>query len=153
MNPESENFDSLRQLLALKRHEIPPPGYFDRLPRDIMARIKAGDTGDELGADFSWFRRLVSAFDVKPIFAGAFGTVVCALLTIGVMTSERTPAFAAATATPVGPTAGGLASSTTEVEIASSSSNSVPAGGDLFSSMPSLQATPVVSREFYPGGN
>jgi hypothetical protein len=152
MNPESENFDSLRQLLALKRHEIPPPGYFDRLPRDIMARIKAGDTGDELGSDLSWFRRLSSVFDFKPIFAGAFGTAVCAFLTSGVMTSERTPAFAAGTATPVvGPTIGNLPSSTAEVEYASSS-NSVPAI-DLFQSGPSLQATPVVSREFYTGGN
>ena len=111
MNQDSENFDSLRQLLALKRHEVPPPGYFDRLPRDIMARIKAGDTGNELGADPSWFRRLLSVFDVKPVFAGAFGTAVCAFLVSGVITSERTPAFAAGTVTPVDPRLAGNLSS------------------------------------------
>jgi len=103
MNPDSENFDSLRQLLALKRHEIPPPGYFDRLPRDIVARIKVGDTGDEIGVELSWFRRFLSVFDVKPVFAGAFGTAVCAFLISGVITSERTPAFAAGTVTPIDP--------------------------------------------------
>jgi len=104
MNPDSENFDSLRQLLALKRHEIPPPGYFDRLPRDIMARIKAGDTGNELGADLSWFQRFLRVFELKPVFAGAFGTAVCAFLISSVVTSEHTPAFAAGAATPIDPT-------------------------------------------------
>ena len=96
MNPDSEDFDSLRQLLALKRHEVPPPGYFDRLSRDVMARIKAGDDGGQIGADFSWYRRLLSMFDVKPIFAGAFGTAVCAFLISGVLSSEQTPVIAKA---------------------------------------------------------
>src|SRR5436305_12774238 len=95
MNPDSENFDSLRKLLALKRHEIPPPGYFDRFSRDVMARIKSGDTGDELGMDLSWFQRFLRVFDVKPVFAGAFGTAVCAFLISGLVTSENTPAGAA----------------------------------------------------------
>jgi hypothetical protein len=110
MNLDSENFDSLRQLLALKRHEIPPPGYFDRLPRDIMARIKAGEKGGDVGAETSWLQRLMSMFDVKPVFAGAFGTAVCAFLISGVISSDRIPVLGAAaphpgtspvTATPV----------------------------------------------------
>jgi hypothetical protein len=100
MNPDSENFDSLRQLLALKRHEIPPPGYFDRLPRDIMARIKAGEKGGDVGADVSWLQRLLSTFDVKPVFAGAFGTAVCAFLISGVISSDRIPVLGAATPHP-----------------------------------------------------
>ena len=148
MNQDSENFDSLRQLLALKRHEVPPPGYYDRLSRDVMARIKAGDTGNELGADLSWLRRFLGVFDVKPIFAGAFGTAVCAFLISGVITSERTPAFAAGTAMPEGPTIASLPSTTPDGEFVSS--NSVASGGSLFDNLPSLRTTPVT---YSLGGN
>jgi len=142
MNQDSENFDSLRQLLALKRHEVPPPGYYNRLSRDIMARIKGGDTGNELGADLSWFRRFLNVFDVKPVFAGAFGTAVCAFLISGVITSERTPAFAAGTVTPDGPMFANMPSSTTsEGDLVSS--NTIASGGSLFDNLPSLRTTPV----------
>jgi len=152
MNPDSENFDSLRQLLALKRHEVPPPGYFNRLPRDIMARIKAGDIGDELGANPSWFQRFLSVFDIKPVFAGAFGTAVCAFLVSGVISSEHTPAFAADTSTPVDPLANNFPSGLTDSKEFVSASNSAPIIS-LFD-QPSLQAAPVVDRQFYyPSGN
>lgn len=88
MNPDSQNFDTLRRALALKRHEQPPPGYFDRFSRDVMARIKAGETGGETDFELSWMRRLLAMFDVKPVFAGAFGVGVCALLITGVVTTE-----------------------------------------------------------------
>jgi hypothetical protein len=143
MNPESQNFDSLRQLLALKRHEVPPPGYFDRFSRDVMARIKSGDTGEELGTD-SWLRRLLGMFDVKPVFAGAFGTAVCAFLISGVVSSEQTPVMAgnapfdSQTSAPVAP---GLAENQT------TSSNGIT-GGSLFNQFP-LQAQTVSDRRFY----
>lgn len=88
MNPDSENFDSLRRVLALKRHEVPPPGYFNRFSRDVMARIKAGEAGDEIGAELPWFQRVFGMFELKPMFAGAFGMTVCALLISGVVSSE-----------------------------------------------------------------
>lgn len=95
MNPDSENFDSLRRLMALKRHEVPPPGYFNRFSRDVMARIKAGDTGDAVGADLPWVQRVFGMFELKPMFAGAFGMTVCALLISGVVSVESgTPTVA-----------------------------------------------------------
>lgn len=95
MNPESEDFDSLRRLLALKRYEQPPPGYFDRFPRDVMARIKAGESGGAAVIETSWLQRLLSVFDVKPVFAGAFGMAVCAFVISGVISSEQAPAIGA----------------------------------------------------------
>jgi len=94
MNPDSENFDSLRKLMALKRHEIPPPGYFDAFSRNVMARIKVGDFGEEIGEQESWLKRFLGMFNVKPVFAGAFGTAVCAFLVSGVLSSEPTPVMA-----------------------------------------------------------
>jgi hypothetical protein len=152
MNPDSQNFDSLRQLLALKRHEVPPPGYFDRFNRDVMARIKAGDTGDELGAGLSWFRRLLGVFDVKPVFAGAFGTAVCAFLISGVIGSENNPVMATAAPTVGDSTIADAGMSAPGLPYATSS-NAV-ASGSLFDQL-SLHATvvPVNDRLYFAPGN
>ena len=119
MNSDSEKFDSLRRLLALKRHEQPPPGYFNRFSRDVMARIKAGEKGGEIGLELSWLEQLAAMFDVKPIFAGAFGTAVCALLVAGVISSER----------PVAATGSVASGTTTERSLATVSLSSAPAAG------------------------
>jgi hypothetical protein len=140
MNPDSENFDSLRQLLALKRHEVPPPGYFDRFSRDVMARIKSGDNGGAVGADISWFQRLLSVFDVKPVFAGAFGTAVCAFLISGVISSEQSPVVATGTPSLGNPSMATAlpVNSSVEDQVVASSTNS----GSLFDQF-SLQTTPA----------
>jgi hypothetical protein len=88
MNPDSQDFDSLRRLLAIKRHEQPPPGYFDRFSRDVMARIKSGDQG-EGSANQGWWQRLWRVLETKPAFAGAFGASVCAFLISGLLNSEE----------------------------------------------------------------
>jgi hypothetical protein len=152
MNPESQNFDSLRQLLALKRHEVPPPGFFDRFSRDVMARIKCGDTGEELGND-SWFRRFLGMFDVKPVFAGAFGTAVCAFLISGIVSSEQTPVMAgnANPSLPNQPADGVPTTVAYGGDPMSTSSNGIT-GGSLFNQV-SLQGQPVVDRWYLPNGN
>jgi hypothetical protein len=146
MNQDSENFDSLRQLLALKRHEIPPPGYFDRLPRDIMARIKSGDTGQEFGGESSWLHRLLGVFDLKPIFAGAFGTAVCAFLVSGVISSEQSPGIPSVNADPANSPAGAVPIPTGFANAGIgenfSTSSNVMAGGSLFDRF-SLPVTPA----------
>jgi hypothetical protein len=121
----------------------PPPGYFDRFPRDVMARIKAGETGGEVGYELSLFRRLLSMFDVKPVFAGAFGTAVCAFLISGVLSSEQTPMVGSVT--PNSGSSSGLAvvpasmpSPATEAQLMASSTNS----GSLFDQF-SLQTAPA----------
>ena len=152
MNPDSQNFDSLRQLLALKRHEVPPPGYFDRFSRDVMARIKSGDAGEELGND-SWLRRFLGMFDVKPVFAGAFGTAVCAFLISGIV-SENPPVMAgnANPGVPDRAINGTLANVGNADAQFTTSSNGIT--GDSLVTQLSLQAQPVVDRWYIqPGGN
>src|SRR5436309_7076035 len=81
MSPESENFEQLRRLLILKRHEQPPPGYFHHFSREVIVRIKAGDTGETVTAAWwswqgSWLQRAWTAIESRPALAGAFGVVV-----------------------------------------------------------------------------
>src|SRR5262245_34278820 len=95
MSPETENFESLRRLLALKRHEQPPPGYFNNFSRQVIVRIQAGERGDDaIGfgrwlLEGVWLQRFWNAFETKPALAGAFGVMVCGLLLSGVIYSDQ----------------------------------------------------------------
>ncbi len=94
MNQESDRFEQLRRLLALKRHEQPPPGYFHAFSRQVIARIESGALAEASGlmrlfGQAPWFRRLWAAFESKPILAGAFGALVCGLVVFGVVYSEK----------------------------------------------------------------
>ncbi len=91
MYPDSENFDQLRRLLAVKRHEQPPLGYFHNFSRQVIARIRAGERAEPANAwarlfwDAPWLQRLWAAFETKPVLAGAVGVACCALLLASVV--------------------------------------------------------------------
>ena len=156
MNPDSKNFDSLQRLLALKRHEQPPPGYFNRFSRDVIARIKAGENGASF--ELAFWERLLGLFDVKPVFAGAFGMAVCALLVSGVIASENSDnklanpsVAAAATGNPVVATPVALVTPRAEESGFRSSTNPV-APDSLFNHF-QTEATPVSWTYSVPQGN
>jgi hypothetical protein len=90
MNENENNFESLRRLLALKRHETPPPGYFEKFSAEVTACIRAGEgSAAERQAELPWLFRLLSAFESKPAFAGAFASALCLLLLVGIVFAER----------------------------------------------------------------
>jgi len=95
MNDNENNFESLRHLLALKRHEIPPPGYYNDFSRQVIQRIRIGDTGgidditEKLFGQSPWLARLLEAFAMKPAFAGGFAGALCMLLLFGIVYAER----------------------------------------------------------------
>jgi hypothetical protein len=99
MNPDPQDFEQLRRLFAIKRHEQPPPGYFDRFSREVVSRIKAGEQGDRVH-DGSWLQRIWAALETKPVFAGAFGASVCAVLISGLLSAEDS-SVASGSANPV----------------------------------------------------
>ncbi len=70
-----EEFARLRQLLALKRHEQPPPGYFDRLPGQIMHRIKAA----EAERVRPWYERWFSMPLSRPALAIGYASIAMML--------------------------------------------------------------------------
>jgi hypothetical protein len=84
MNPSPEEFDRLRKLLTLKRHESPPPGYFNHFSDKIIARIDAEGPCIRI----SWWQRLFPELDTKPVLACAYGLVIMGLLAIGVGVSQ-----------------------------------------------------------------
>jgi len=95
MDQSTENFEQLRRLLALKRHEQPPPGYFNNFSREVIVRIKAGKRGgheafiERLLWEAPWLQRVWAALEAKPILAGVCGVAVCGLLISGVIYSDR----------------------------------------------------------------
>jgi hypothetical protein len=94
MENESENFEQLKKLLALKKHEQPPPGYFNNFSGKVVSRLRAerSSQGDPL-ANFEkqapWLVRLWQALETKPMFAGAFGAAVCGVVLFGIVMSEK----------------------------------------------------------------
>jgi hypothetical protein len=95
MIENENNFESLRRLLVLKRHETPPPGYFNYFSSQVLHRIRAGDTGasanwlEDLFGQAPWAEKLWQVFVVKPVFASAFAGALCLLLFLGIVYAER----------------------------------------------------------------
>ncbi len=95
MNQDTEQFEQLRRLLALKRHEQPPPGYFKGFSRQVIVRIEAGERGEQynimvrLFEAAPWLQQVWAAFEARPALAGAFGLAMCSLLFAGVLLSDR----------------------------------------------------------------
>ncbi len=75
MKTDPENFEALRKLIAIKRHEVPPPGYFNRLPGTIITRIECGE------GKLSFWERISADFTIRPAFAYAFVLAACGALT------------------------------------------------------------------------
>lgn len=94
MENENQDFEQLKKLLALKKYESPPPGYFNSFSRRVISKIredhcKCASEVDRLDADAPWLLRLWRSLQLKPAFAGAFGAAVCALILGGVFLAEK----------------------------------------------------------------
>jgi hypothetical protein len=95
MNENENNFESLRRLLALKRHETPPPGYFNDFSSQVLQRIRLDHTdrtanlAEELFGHAPWLAKLLHAFDARPVFASGFAGALCVLLLFGIVYAER----------------------------------------------------------------
>ncbi|HEY1661535.1 MAG TPA: hypothetical protein VGI03_03885 [Verrucomicrobiae bacterium] len=87
---ENENFEALRRLLALKRHEIPPPGYHHNFSSQVISRLRLGEhRSNDTAQEMPWFLRFIQLFDAKPAFAGVFASALCLLLVFGIVNAER----------------------------------------------------------------
>ena len=95
MNEPESNFEALRQLLALKKHEIPPPGCFNRFSGEVVARIRSGESvkpktvTERLFSEAPWLLSLIKAFESKPAFTGVFASALCLLIVAGIVYSDN----------------------------------------------------------------
>ena len=80
MNPNTENFDQLRKLLALKRYELPPPRYFNEFSGRVMSRLAEPER-----QPLTWWQRLGFDLDLRPAAMCGLGVVVCGLLSFGMI--------------------------------------------------------------------
>lgn len=83
----SPDFSKLKQLLACKRYEQPPPGFFNRFSGRVLARIEA-EEWNELTEYSSWWQWVVEKFDAKPVVACVYGLTISGLLLAGFRLSE-----------------------------------------------------------------
>jgi hypothetical protein len=97
MSENENDFDALRRLLALKRHEIPPPGYFENFSDNVIARIRAGDTAAEL----PWLLKFIQWFERRPAMPVTFASSMCLVLLYGIVSIQQTPGIANAWGQPV----------------------------------------------------
>ncbi len=87
MKPAPQNpdeFESLKKLLALKRHEEPPPGYFGRLPGEVRARIAHVQASPE-----PWWRRWLASWDLSPALATSYAVVAVTLVVGGIWMAKQ----------------------------------------------------------------
>ena len=89
MNTGNDDFEQLRKLLKLKRHEQPPPGYFNGFSTRILTRIERqseSQAATGLFARFSWLSRLREVMAENPISSAIFA--VCGVLMVAIANSQ-----------------------------------------------------------------
>jgi hypothetical protein len=79
MSPLPDNRDPVQRLLACKRYEQPPPGYFLSFSEKVLARIEA----EEASVHSSWWGWFVAKFDARPVVVCAYGVAVSSMLFVG----------------------------------------------------------------------
>jgi len=95
MNETEQNFEELKRLLAFKRHEVPPPGYFSHFSGQVISRIRAGEAGgpqnfiERLQKAAPWLADFLQIFEARPGLIGGMATSLCLLLVLSVIFADR----------------------------------------------------------------
>lgn len=93
---QDQDFEKLQRLLKLKRHELPPPRYFNEFSGNVTARIRAGNAGDHAhsGARRSrstWLQRFWQNIEGNPAVSGIASVAICGLVVLGLVVADKPP--------------------------------------------------------------
>jgi hypothetical protein len=80
-----EKEQELQRMLALKRHETPPPRYFRSFSERVSDRLNTPEPDGPL----TFWQRLGLDIDGRPVLVCASGVAVCSLLVVGLVVSLR----------------------------------------------------------------
>ncbi len=75
MSSDQDHYEDLRRILVWKRHEQPPPGFFEDLPTQVRWQIHLLQVQEQS----PWWQRLADLVDPRPVLLGTIGTAVCGL--------------------------------------------------------------------------
>jgi hypothetical protein len=88
MRDQPQDFEPLRRLLALKRHETPPPGYF----RDFSSRVIDRIERESATPKGSWLTRLLALLRARPAISTSFCVASMLVLLAATTLFESNPA-------------------------------------------------------------
>jgi hypothetical protein len=94
MNERDANFEPLCRLLALKKFEVPPPGYFNNFSDQVITQIRLGESVKDsswltrLFVEAPWLLKFFRMFEAKPAYAGTFASVLFLFLVAGIVYSD-----------------------------------------------------------------
>lgn len=158
MNESEQNFKDLKQLLKLKRHEIPPPGYFNNFSNQVLSAIReerTASTASRINSEAPWLVRFLSIFDSRPGLVGGLATSLMLLLVFGVVLTDHSDSDYSsqnvfAPGTSAQNSSSPVTSAATPSDVASADSGS--SGGITISTNPaaSLQPTAVLFGQQNP---
>ncbi len=145
MNEHEQRFESVTQLLKLKQHEVPPPGYFNGFSRQVISAIHEQQSASRKSPARStseWLTRFLSIFDSRPGLVGGLATSMVLFLVLGVVLADHSDnEIAAGYATDASlPGSSPLASAAMPSELASADQNN--SGGIAVSTNPVTSLQP-----------
>ncbi len=87
MQEQTQDLEKLRQLLALKRHENPPAGYFQDFSSRVLNQIQRESTRPREG----WLTRLATLFQTRPAISWSFCMATCLVAVAATTLFESDP--------------------------------------------------------------
>lgn len=92
---DPEKFSDVQRLLALKKHEQPPPGFYDAMAKSIIAELRVSGQAQEpvpywtrVLKQAPWIGQVAGAFIRRPVFASICSLGVAGLAAAAFMISD-----------------------------------------------------------------